>query len=238
MQQVKKPLFIGDPSFISHGQPILVYAKPGVIHLRTFPSSMTLGCTSSHALALELQPVSSSSTPLSPVSGLIHYEQHDALLVSLFDGSFHMIHRISTSPSIGTPDDILSSEELTRRVRTVFAVSECKVNAADSNRTSCILDYDGSGSIGWLHECVILALVQQKRQRAGFYACPIRKRRPDDFSYKHDSQHASIYIIARLWMDETYLLEQLASQLTQDLNRGLNTLQEYAFTLTSTVRFS
>lgn len=118
------------------------------------PSNLPLGWDGNRRLILGLQPVSSSSTPFAAVSGFLYYVQHDALLVSLFDGSFHMIHGVSTSPSLDTTHQDLRSEKLTGYTRTVFAHAEGKVSFADANRTSGVFDYDGAGSIGWLHECV------------------------------------------------------------------------------------
>ena len=118
------------------------------------PSGLPLGWDGRRRLILGLQPVSSSSTPFAAVSGFLYYVQHDALMVSLFDGSIHMIHCVSSSPSLDTFHQGLSSENLTDRVRTVFTHAEGKASFADANRTSCVLDYDGTGAIAWLHEYV------------------------------------------------------------------------------------
>ncbi|KAF8509836.1 transcription factor IIIC subunit delta N-term-domain-containing protein [Gautieria morchelliformis] len=178
--------------------PILAYAKPGVVYLQRMPSNLSLGWDGCRKLILQLQPVSSSSTPFAAVSGVLYYVHHDALMVSLFDGSFHMIHSVSTSPSLDTRHQGLRSEDLTGYVRTVFTLAEEKVSFADANRISGVFDYDGAGSIGWLHE----------------------KCCPDDLSYKHDAKHAGMFIVTQLWKDDNTILEQLASLLLHgtDLN--------------------
>ena len=135
-------------------QPILVYTKPGIVCLQRMPSDLSLGWDGSRILVLQLQPASSSSTPFSAVSGFLHYAQYDVLLVFLSDGSVHVIHEISSSPSLDDSHQGPRSQDLTNHVRTVFAAAEGKVSSADANRTSGFFDYDGAGSIGWLHEYV------------------------------------------------------------------------------------
>jgi general transcription factor 3C polypeptide 4 len=122
------------------------------------PSDLPLGWDGIRTLVLQLQPTSSNSTSYAAVSGFVYYVLHDALLVALFDGSVHMIHGVSTSPSLDTLYQGLRSEDLTGNVRMIFAIAEGKVRFSDANRISGVFDYDGAGSIGWLHECVPLAV--------------------------------------------------------------------------------
>ncbi|KAF8591852.1 hypothetical protein K439DRAFT_1536430 [Ramaria rubella] len=171
--------------------PILVYSKPGVIHLQRMSSDLPLAWDGDRALALQLHPVSSSSTPFAAVSGCIYYAQHDALQISLYDGSFHTIHSISSSPTLVPFSKELITDDLTSQVRAVFSIAQGKVNFSDACRMAGVLDYDSAGTVGWLHE----------------------KDNPDDFSYKHDAKHSSIFIITRLWREERFVLEHLASLL-------------------------
>lgn len=177
------------------------------------PSDLPLGWDGTRTLILQLQPTSSSSSSYTAVSGFLYYGQHDALLVILFDGSAHMIHSISTSPSLDTPRQALRSEDLTGTMRMVFGIAEGKVSFADANRISGVFDYDGAGSIGWLHECVFFAVSHTVKLLISEPYHHYRNSRPDDMSYIHDAKHASMFIVTRLWKDEDFILESLASLL-------------------------
>lgn len=144
--------FFACPQVAYPTQSILAYTRSGIVCLQTFHSELPLGWAGTRVLELKLQPLSSSSTPYVANSGFVYYEQRNALMVCLYDGSFHMIHDVSTCPSIYPLDRSLSSEELTRRARSVFAVSEGEVSFSDANRTSGICDYDETGTVMWLHE--------------------------------------------------------------------------------------
>ncbi|KIJ45308.1 hypothetical protein M422DRAFT_47081 [Sphaerobolus stellatus SS14] len=158
--------------------PILAWTKPDIIYLYKTPSDMSFGWEG----AFKVDP----SMPYSPTSGIIHYPKLDSLLVTLFDGSFYMIHQLSITPSL-TSEELLSSEDLTRQARTVFSTAEGKITFADANRTSGVFSYDDSGNIGGLHE----------------------RTRPDDFSYQGESQHNSKFIISKLWKTPGHMLEEM-----------------------------
>ncbi|KAF8516187.1 transcription factor IIIC subunit delta N-term-domain-containing protein [Hysterangium stoloniferum] len=166
--------------------PILTYAKPGIIHIRRMSNKTQYEWAEIWQVALESQPISTSTSPLAPVSGLLYYKQHDALLVSLFEGTFCMIKNISTLPTLHASSD-LTSEDLTNRIRAVFALAEEHISFEDVNRTMGLFDYDSAGAIGWFHET----------------------GRPHDFSYKHESQHTSMFVVAQIWKDEETILDRL-----------------------------
>lgn len=46
----------------------------------------------------------------------------------------------------------------------------------------------------------------------------IRKCKPEDFNYKNDAKHASMFIATRLWDEDTLLFERLKSQFTGHSN--------------------
>ncbi|KAK7052111.1 putative zinc-finger of transcription factor IIIC complex-domain-containing protein [Favolaschia claudopus] len=99
----------------------------------------------------------------------------DALVLCLFDGSFHVVHKRSqTNPSwIPTdPEDDISTQKLSLTARSIFTRAEVgPVDAELENRVSGMTSYDGSATVTWVHD------------------------------YKHDSKHNSIFLVARLWDD-------------------------------------
>lgn len=105
-------------------------------------------------LVLQNQKLSVGSSSFHPVSG-IHYVHHeDALIISLFDGSFHVVHNISHEPSWSPQlNASFTSESLSQVSRSVFIRAERRaMGNADMNRISGMVSYDGSATVIWLHE--------------------------------------------------------------------------------------
>ncbi|KAJ7240849.1 putative zinc-finger of transcription factor IIIC complex-domain-containing protein [Mycena haematopus] len=178
------------------GNLILVYHKPGVIYLWRSPNS-TDGWSGLRALPIVRQPnLSTGMSPFHPLSGMQYIRRRDALLICLYDGSFHVVHNVSSDPS-WTPtslDDPVSTQKLSITARSIFTrVEPGVVDPQLENRISAMMSYDGSATVTWVHE-------------AG---------RPADFSYKHDSKHSSIFLVARMWddTDDEILLQDLVDVL-------------------------
>ena len=66
------------------------------------------------------QNQSVGSTALAPITGIAHLSHLDAIVVSLSDGSFHVIQNISSGPNLASGEGI-SSEALSTTSRKLFA---------------------------------------------------------------------------------------------------------------------
>jgi general transcription factor 3C protein 4 len=141
-------------------QLILVHCKPGVVHLwSAFPLAQNapLPWSDSREIHLQTQRVSIGSSSLYPVSGMMYIRSSDALILCLFDGSFHTIHRLASDPSYLPQDSSSSliSEKLSTTSRSIFAQAEMRnIQSSDVNRTSGMMSYDGFSTVAWAHEYV------------------------------------------------------------------------------------
>jgi hypothetical protein len=134
-------------------QPILVYTKPGLVHLWSPSSDSTWYGT--RVLPLQTQKLSVGSSAISPVTGVSYVLHRDALILSLFDGSFHVIHNMTMDPTWTPPlaGDILSSAELSRASRALFArVTPAGISYLDVNKIGGMASYDSQSSIIWIYE--------------------------------------------------------------------------------------
>lgn len=112
-------------------------------------------------LRLKTQRTSAASSSLTPVVGVTQIRRLDALIVTLFDGSFHIVHDVSTLPILG--EELMdldegtvgkpTSESISRAARQAFVKAEGgTVQHADANRTSGTASFDGLGTVSWVHE--------------------------------------------------------------------------------------
>ncbi|KAJ8588488.1 hypothetical protein M405DRAFT_740181 [Rhizopogon salebrosus TDB-379] len=168
--------------------PVLVYTKPGLVHLWSPTSESTWFGT--RTLLLQTQKLSIGSSAISPVSGVSYVLHRDALILALFDGSFHVIHNLSVKPSWNpsVANDTLTSAELSRASRELFAkVTPAGISRMDVNRIGGMVSYDSQSTLVWIYERVAL--------------------RPADFSYKHEAKHECMLLAAPFWRldDETVL---------------------------------
>lgn len=127
-----------------------------------------LGWSGSRTLVLKSQHISAGSSSLHPGSGISYMRHKDAVLLSLFDGSFHVIYNISTEPTLkadaSNTDASFSSERLSAISRSVFVQCEGEALGAlvdDSkmknvvNRIGGMTPYSSeSPIITWIHESV------------------------------------------------------------------------------------
>ena len=119
-------------------------------------------------------PLFPDSSRFSPVTGVIRidYEQQDTLLVSLFDGTIHVVKDPCTDPEIelglgdagpsfdgtgvlGSTEGIMTSYRISRLVRSVVmdaAGDASRLN--DTGRISTLLSFGDPDTILWLHEYV------------------------------------------------------------------------------------
>lgn len=118
------------------------------------PPYPTLGWSGYRSFQLKTQKLSAGSSSLHPASAIQYIRRLDALVVTLFDGSFHVLHRLSTDPSLspGSSEDLVISERISQAVRSVFVRSEQNVDFGAMNRITGLASYDGCATFIWLQE--------------------------------------------------------------------------------------
>ncbi|KAI0048739.1 hypothetical protein FA95DRAFT_1517013 [Auriscalpium vulgare] len=166
-------------------EPILVLTKPGVVSL--WSAESTAGAWHGlRSVTLQRQAISTGTSALHPVIGIEYSRRNDSLLCALFDGSFHVIHAVSSGPTLEPPAGAdrgarLSSWDLSCVSRAVFAQTERKiVQKSDVNSISGLISLDGLPTVAWAHEGIS----------------------PSDFSYKHEAKHNNTFVIAELWKED------------------------------------
>ncbi|KAJ7233033.1 transcription factor IIIC subunit delta N-term-domain-containing protein [Mycena rebaudengoi] len=166
------------------GNMIFVKATPGIVSLWSKESS-TLGWSGFRSIVLSTQRFSVGSSSFQPPSGIYYVAQEDTLLVSLFDGSIHVIQSLTKEPRLVDASQSLgdiSSQTLSDISRSTFAYAErCEVSKRDMNRVSGMIPFDSSAVVLW---------AQQSAQ-------------PSDFDYKYEAMRDSTFVAARLWKNST-----------------------------------
>ncbi|KAH9962694.1 putative zinc-finger of transcription factor IIIC complex-domain-containing protein [Russula dissimulans] len=180
-------------------EPVVVIFRPGVVQLWAEERE---GSTWSGLLSFSLhrQGISSGTSTLYPPSGFVYSSDHDALILSLIDGSFHVIYDISSGPS-ATPrldsnkKPSLSSSDLSSLSRKVFIqVEGSAISHAEMNRIYGMVSFGGFPMISWAHERFMSS----------------------DFSYKHEARHNSTLIVAKIHAEDSdeAVLEMLTDVIT------------------------
>ncbi|KAJ7498004.1 transcription factor IIIC subunit delta N-term-domain-containing protein [Mycena galericulata] len=164
---------------LPNGNMVLVRATPGVISLWSENSS-TLGWSGRRSLRLFTQKLSVGSSSFHPVSGLHYVQQEDALLVSLFDGSVHVIHSVIKEPVLSgesRSSSDLTTGALSGLLRSTFIRTESqKITDRDVNRVSGMIPYDDFSVALWVQESA----------------------QPSNFDYKYDVLHESTFVAAQV----------------------------------------
>ena len=107
------------------------------------------------SIGLKTQKLSVGSTALAAVSGTAYIRRRDTLVVSLSDGTFHVIGGVSTDPCLipEKADGDLSSQNLSLIARQHFtAVEEEEMRNIDVNCTHGMTIFDGDSTFMWIHE--------------------------------------------------------------------------------------
>lgn len=80
----------------------------------------------------------------------------DILIITISDGSFHVVHNVTIDPSMEPPntEQLVTSERLSTAVRAVFTQSGQDVDFSDVNRITGIMPYDGCATFIWIQEYV------------------------------------------------------------------------------------
>ncbi|KAA1468914.1 hypothetical protein DENSPDRAFT_834407 [Dentipellis sp. KUC8613] len=162
-------------------QPILVFCKAGTVHLWSRSTEGDRWSGTRH-FRLHTQKVSAGSSYLYPVSGIEYFATRDALVVTLSDGTLHVVYQASTDPVLELSDGHQSEQPtslgLSNLARKVFVQTEGRaVPKAEINHINGFVAYDKLSTVAWIQEG----------------SCP------SDFSYKHDAKHTSALVVTELW---------------------------------------
>lgn len=93
-----------------------------------------------------------------PPSGLIYSSERDAVVLSLYDGSFHVIYSVSSSPTVTPPteaseQDTLAPSNLSLMAQKVFVQVEGNtLPHVEMNRISGMVSFAGFPVVCWTHE--------------------------------------------------------------------------------------
>ena len=132
----------------------MVLLRPGIIQL--WNGQNDRGAWSGlRSFQLSMQDISSGSSMFYPPSGLIYSPERDAVVLSLFDGSFHVIHNVSSAPTVtpSTEQDKLTSSNLSSMSRKVFEkVEEGALPHIEMNRISGMVAFAGFPIVCWTQE--------------------------------------------------------------------------------------
>jgi hypothetical protein len=138
-------------------QPAVVVFRAGVVQLWAEEREGTTW-KGLRSFSLQRQGISSGSSILYPPSGLVYSPEDDSLVVSLTDGSFHVIYDISSAPTATPPVDPtkqrgLSSSNLSSMSRRVFVRAEGgAIPHTEMNRINGMVSFGGFPVVSWAHE--------------------------------------------------------------------------------------
>ncbi|KAJ7065359.1 transcription factor IIIC subunit delta N-term-domain-containing protein [Mycena amicta] len=162
------------------GHPVIVRTTPGVVSLWNDATSSKLGWSGHRRIRLSTRKLTVASSSFHAVSGLYYVPQEDALLISLSDGTMHVIDSLKTEPTLadvsrGTNE--FTSEHVSRVVRSAFKRTDrTAVSKGDVNRVSGFVPFDGSAAALWIQESA----------------------QPTNFDYVYDSSHQNMLVAAEL----------------------------------------
>ncbi|KAI0294320.1 transcription factor IIIC subunit delta N-term-domain-containing protein, partial [Multifurca ochricompacta] len=183
--------------------PVVVIFRPGVVHLWTEARDGGGGSLWSglRFFLLHRQGISRGSSMFYPPSGLVYSPEHDIIVLSLVDGSFHVIYDVSTSPTVKPPEGLTgpvnnyyTSSGLSSVSRRVFLrVDGGVVPHAEMNQISGMVSFAGFPIVSWAHERSILS----------------------DFSYKHEARHNSTLVVSKMLAEDDRDDDAVLRMLTQ-----------------------
>ncbi len=138
-------------------QPVVVILRPGVVQL--WAETCDRGSWSGlRSFSLSRSGISSGSSMLYPPSGLVYSPEHDLLVMSLIDGSFHVIYDISSAPTTKPPVGLtkqpgFSSSDLSSISRRIFIqVEGGLMSPGEINRVNGLVSFGGFPIVTWAHE--------------------------------------------------------------------------------------
>jgi hypothetical protein len=138
-------------------QPVVVILRPGIVQLWTEECD-ECAWSGLRSLYLHRQGVSTGSSMLHPPSGFVYSPEHDAIVLSLFDGTLHVLHDISSSPTVGPSmrsagQSGFSSSDLSSISRKIFIQLEGgAIPQEEMNRINGMASFGGFPIVCWAHE--------------------------------------------------------------------------------------
>jgi hypothetical protein len=146
-------VYLGSNTKLRSTQPILVVLRPGVVQLWAEERDGR-PWSGLRSFSLSRYGISSGSSMLYPPSGLVYSLEHDALVMSLIDGSFHVIYNISSAPTIEPPvGSTQQPSDLSSISRGVFIqVEGGTISRAEMNRINGMVSFAGFPTVSWAHE--------------------------------------------------------------------------------------
>jgi len=166
-------------------KPVVVVFRAGVVQLWADECEGTTW-KGLRPFSLHRQDISSGSSILYPPSGLVYSPEDDSLVLSLTDGSFHVIYDISSAPTATPPVDPtkqpgLSSSDLSSMSRRVFIRAEGgAIHHTEMNRINGMVSFGGFPVVSWAHE----------------------RSKLSDFSYKHEARHISTLVVTQIHAED------------------------------------
>ncbi|TFK36254.1 transcription factor IIIC subunit delta N-term-domain-containing protein [Crucibulum laeve] len=207
---------------------ILVHCKPGILNLWSAPED---GWWSGYrSFLLQNQKISSGSSPLHPASGISYEHRSDRLILTLCDGSFHVVQNFSRDPSWevvpqpqnGVQDDLqmhvdgVGDSQL--QPEPPANVAERQVTSASMSKIARKMFIRTQG--GDVDRTEVNRITgAMKYDRSGAYLWVHEASRPSDFSYKHDAKHNNTLVLAQMWEESS---DEADTALLQDLQEVLD----------------
>jgi general transcription factor 3C protein 4 len=112
-------------------------------------------------LSLDACDITFDSSIFHPISGIERVSGSDTLILSVFDGSIHVLDNISTLPEFmqSESENGMSTETLSTHARTANVKAETReqktsiaITRHDANRVGGMTIYDKGATVAWLHE--------------------------------------------------------------------------------------
>ena len=134
---------------------------PGVVSLWSAPAAhgATAYWAGHRSLRVCLQRTCADASPFHPVAGVTYVAAEDRLIVTLLDGSFHVVRDLATCPEWASKAIIdaaaghVNSEALSRTSRATFEIAEKgAVDRTDMVRIDGAVTYDGGATFLWMYE--------------------------------------------------------------------------------------
>ncbi|KAH7105938.1 putative zinc-finger of transcription factor IIIC complex-domain-containing protein [Auriculariales sp. MPI-PUGE-AT-0066] len=191
---------------------VLVFCKPGRVCLFTFATGVAAARWSGlRTIQLQTQRISVESTAFAPAAGISYIRDRDAVVVALFDGSVHTIHRVSEAPEYIVNGDAegFDSASVSQAVRAAFVrhhsqlTSGPKTTVHEANRTTGCVNFADSGHMLWLSEV----------------------HRPHAYDYVPDAEKRTSLLLAPLWRltaEKTFTITIDGIQAVVNTNRELH----------------
>ncbi|KAF9649199.1 hypothetical protein BDM02DRAFT_3095185 [Thelephora ganbajun] len=159
------------------GTPILVYCKPGTVHLYT-TSSPNTSWPGLVDIRLQNQKTSRNSSELHPCCGIEYNNERDSAVLAIADGSIHVVGDLGGVPKyVNSTESGFSSRGLSTLTRNLFLKNEGRGTIdAVAAKISGMTSISNGSILLWVYEAV----------------------RPSDFSYKHKAERTINLVLTPL----------------------------------------